>query len=158
VSAIVWKKVVNTQLISTTLSNNGVDRNVYHAKCLIGSHIQKLLDQRVKVLKELETEFLAVSAWTIEKHPGTDCASIEEIGEKMTFFSEVLHCYMIPVLQFWDVQEQYTPSPRLQSSKAQLTSGNPVANTLELGAKKGVSNSQITQPVVWSHPSTDLPW
>ncbi len=30
--------------IDLTLSNNGVDRNVYHGKCLIGPHIQKLLD------------------------------------------------------------------------------------------------------------------
>jgi hypothetical protein len=29
----------------------------------------------------------------IEKYPGTHCATIEEIGEEMTFFSEVLHCY-----------------------------------------------------------------
>jgi hypothetical protein len=47
----------------------------------------------VKVLEELETEFLAVRARTIAKHPGADCASIEEIGEEMAFFSEVLHCY-----------------------------------------------------------------
>ena len=79
--------------IDLTLSNNGVDRNVYHGKCLIGPHIQKLLDRRVKVLKELELEFLAVRARTIEKHPGADCASVEEIGEEMLFFSEVLHCY-----------------------------------------------------------------
>ena len=31
--------------IDLTLSNNGVDRNVYHGKCIIGPHIQKLLDQ-----------------------------------------------------------------------------------------------------------------
>ena len=31
--------------IDLTLSNNGVDRNVYHGKCLIGPHIQKLLDR-----------------------------------------------------------------------------------------------------------------
>jgi hypothetical protein len=30
--------------IDPTLSNNGVDRNVYHGKCLIGPHIQKLLN------------------------------------------------------------------------------------------------------------------
>jgi len=79
--------------IDLTLSNNGVDRNVYHGKCLIGPHIQKLLDRRVKVLEELKIEFLAVRKRTIEKHPGADCAPIEEIGEEMTFFSEVLHCY-----------------------------------------------------------------
>jgi hypothetical protein len=43
----------------------------------------------------METEFVAVRAQTIEKHPGAHCASIEEIGEEMTFFSEVLHCYDI---------------------------------------------------------------
>jgi hypothetical protein len=79
--------------IDLTLSNNGVDRNVYHGKCLIGPHIQKLLDRRVKVLDELKTEFLAVRARTIIKNPGADCASIEEIDEEMVFFSEVLHCY-----------------------------------------------------------------
>ncbi len=79
--------------LDLTLSNNNVDRNVYHGKCLIGPHIQKLLDQQVKVLEELETEFLAVCAQTTVKHPGADCASVEEIGEEMTFFSEVLHCY-----------------------------------------------------------------
>jgi hypothetical protein len=79
--------------IDLTLSNNGVDRNVYHGKCLIGPHIQKLLDRRVKVLDELETEFLDVRERTIAKHPGADCASIAEIREEMTFFSEVLHCY-----------------------------------------------------------------
>jgi hypothetical protein len=79
--------------IDLTLSNNGVDRNVYHGKCLIAPHIQKLLDRRVKVLKELETEFLALRARTIVKHPGADCASIKTIREEMTFFSEVLHCY-----------------------------------------------------------------
>jgi hypothetical protein len=31
--------------IDLTLSNNGVDRNVYHGKCLIGPHIQKLLNR-----------------------------------------------------------------------------------------------------------------
>jgi hypothetical protein len=81
--------------IDLTLSKNGVDRNVYHGKCLIGPHIQKLLDRRVKILEEMETEFLAVRARTIEKHPGADCASNEEIEEEMTFFSEVLHCYDI---------------------------------------------------------------
>jgi hypothetical protein len=76
--------------INLTLSNNGVDRNVYHGKCLIGPHIQKLLDKRVKVLEELEEAFLAVRA-----HPGATCASVKEIREEMAFFSEVLHCYDI---------------------------------------------------------------
>jgi hypothetical protein len=79
--------------IDLTLSNNGVDRNVYHGKCLIGPHIQKLLDRRVKILDELKSQFLAVRERTIETNPGVDCASIEEIEEEMTFFSEVLHCY-----------------------------------------------------------------
>jgi hypothetical protein len=81
--------------IDLVLSNNGVDRNVYHGKCLIGPHIQKLLDRRVKILEEMEAEFVSVRARTIEKHPGADCASIEEIAQEMAFFSEVLHCYDI---------------------------------------------------------------
>jgi hypothetical protein len=32
---------------------------------------------------------------TMEKNPGADCASIEEISEEMIFFSEILHCYDI---------------------------------------------------------------
>jgi hypothetical protein len=81
--------------IDLVLSNNGVDRNVYHGKCLIGPHIQKLLDRRVKILEKMKAEFLSVRARTIEKHPGADCASIQEIAEEMAFFSEVLHCYDI---------------------------------------------------------------
>jgi hypothetical protein len=77
--------------IDRTLSNNGVDRNVYHGKCLIGPHIQRLLDERLKILEEMETAFLAVRARTIEKHPGA--ASMEAISEGMAFFSAVLHCY-----------------------------------------------------------------
>jgi hypothetical protein len=79
--------------IDLTLSNNGIDRNVYHGKCLIGPHIQKLLDERTKVVEEMETKFLTVRALTIEKNPGADCASVEEIGEEMVFFSKILHCY-----------------------------------------------------------------
>jgi hypothetical protein len=79
--------------IDRTLSNNDVDRNVYHGKCFIGPHIQRLLDECLKILEEMETAFLAVRARTIEKHPGANCASIEEISEEMTFFSAVLHCY-----------------------------------------------------------------
>ena len=81
--------------IDLVLSNNGVDRNVYHGKCIIGPHIQKLLDRRVKVLEEMEAEFVSVRARTIEKHPGADCASIQEIAQEMAFFAEVLHCYDI---------------------------------------------------------------
>jgi hypothetical protein len=81
--------------IDRTLSNNGIDRNVYHGKCLIGPHIQKLLDRRVKILEEMEVEFVLVRARTIEKHPGADCASIQEIAQEMAFFSEILHCYDI---------------------------------------------------------------
>ena len=72
--------------IDRTLSNNGVDRNVYHGKCLIGPHIQRLLDERVKVLEEMETAFIAVRLLTLAKHPGADCASVEEIVEEMAFF------------------------------------------------------------------------
>jgi hypothetical protein len=81
--------------IDLTLSNNGVDRNVYHGKCLIGPHIQKLLDRRVVILEELETEFVAVRDRTVFKHPGANCATNEEIVEEMVFFLEVLHCYDI---------------------------------------------------------------
>jgi hypothetical protein len=79
--------------IDRTLSNNGVDRNVYHGKCLIGPHIQRLLDEQEKILEEMETAFVATRALTIAKHPGAACASIEEIAEEMAFFSEVLQCY-----------------------------------------------------------------
>jgi hypothetical protein len=52
------------------------------------------LDRQVVVLlEEMETEFLAIRARMIKKHPGALCASIKEIGEEMTFFTEVLHCY-----------------------------------------------------------------
>jgi hypothetical protein len=44
------------------------------------------LDQQVVVLEELETEFVAVRARTIEKHPGAHYATIKEIGEEMIFF------------------------------------------------------------------------
>jgi hypothetical protein len=81
--------------IDLTLSNNGVDRNVYHGKCLIGPQIQKLLDRRVKVLDELETKFVVVRDRTLENHPGADCATNEEIIEEMAFFSEVLQCYKV---------------------------------------------------------------
>jgi predicted RNase H-like nuclease (RuvC/YqgF family) len=64
--------------IDLTLLNNGVDRNVYHGKCLIAPHIPKLLDKRVKVLEVLEEAFLAVRAQTIEAHPGANCASVKE--------------------------------------------------------------------------------
>jgi hypothetical protein len=80
--------------IDLTLSNNGVDRNVYHGKCLIGPYIQKLLDQQVKVLDELETKFVAVRDQSLQKHPGSNCATNnEEIVKEMVFFSEVLQCY-----------------------------------------------------------------
>jgi hypothetical protein len=41
----------------------------------------------------METEFVALHARTIKKHTGAHCASIKEIGEELTFFSEVLQCY-----------------------------------------------------------------
>ncbi len=81
--------------IDRTLSNHGVDRNVYHGKCLIGPHIQKLLERRVKVLDELETKFVAVRDQTLQKYPGANCATNEEIVEEMLFFSDVLQCYDI---------------------------------------------------------------
>jgi hypothetical protein len=52
--------------IEQTLSNHGVVRNVYYGKCLIGPHIQKLLDRQVKVLAKLETKFVAVRDQTLE--------------------------------------------------------------------------------------------
>jgi hypothetical protein len=72
-----------------------VDRNVYHGKCLIGPHIQRLLDEQVKILVEMETAFVAICALTIVKHHGADCASIKEIVEEMVFFSKVLQCYVV---------------------------------------------------------------
>jgi hypothetical protein len=35
---------------------------------------------------------------------------------------------------------------------------NPVSNAEELGAKRGISHSEVSQPVVWSCSSTCLPW
>jgi hypothetical protein len=81
--------------IDLTLSNNGMDRKVYHGKCLIRSHIQKLLDRRVKLLDELETKFVAIRDQTVQKHPGANCATNQEIVEGMVFFSQVLQCYNI---------------------------------------------------------------
>jgi hypothetical protein len=59
--------------IDHTLSNNGVDRNLYHGKCLIGPYIQRLLEEQAKILKEMETAFVATRALTIAKHPGAAC-------------------------------------------------------------------------------------
>jgi len=68
---------------------------MYHGKCLIGPHIQKLLERRVKVLLEMEAEFVAVRDRTLVAHPGIDCASDKEITEEMKFFSDILQCYDI---------------------------------------------------------------
>jgi hypothetical protein len=81
--------------IDRTLANSGVDRNVYHGKCLIGPHIRKLLERRVNVLLELTAEFVAVRDRTLVAHPEVDCASDKEITEEMKFFSDVLQCYDI---------------------------------------------------------------
>jgi hypothetical protein len=81
--------------IDHTLSENGIGQNVYPGKCLIGPHIQKLLDDRTKVIKEMETQFLGVRVLTMKKNPGADCASIEEISKETIFFLEILHCYDI---------------------------------------------------------------
>ncbi len=81
--------------IDHILSKNGIDQNVYHGKCLIGPHIQKLLDDCTEVIKEMETQFLGVRVLTMEKNPGADCASIKEISEEIIIFSEILHCYDI---------------------------------------------------------------
>jgi hypothetical protein len=66
-----------------------------HGKYLIGPHIQKLLDDRTKVIKEMETQFYGVRLLIMEKNSGADCVSIETISEEMIFFSEILHCYDI---------------------------------------------------------------
>jgi hypothetical protein len=95
--------------IDRTLSTHGVDRNVYHGKCLIGPHIQRLLDEQVKILDKMETEFLAVRSLTIAKHPGADCASIEEIAEEMAFFSEVLQCYDVCFALLRRTRHIFTP-------------------------------------------------
>jgi hypothetical protein len=91
-------------------TNNDMDRNVYHGKCLIGPHIQRLLDNQVKILEELETAFVAVRALTIVKHPGADhCASIEEmIVEEMAFFSEVLQCYDVCFALLRQTRDMFT--------------------------------------------------
>jgi hypothetical protein len=54
--------------IDSTLSSNGINRNVYHGKCLIGPFIKKLLDRRAKVVKEMETEFVVFRVPTIVKN------------------------------------------------------------------------------------------
>jgi hypothetical protein len=79
--------------IDRILGKYGVDRNVYHGKCLIGPHIRKLLERRVEILQEMETEFIAVRDRTLEAEPGIDCASNVEISDEMKFFSDVLQCY-----------------------------------------------------------------
>jgi hypothetical protein len=43
----------------------------------------------------MEKEFVAVRDRTLVAHPGTACASNEEIAEEMKFFSNVLQCYDI---------------------------------------------------------------
>jgi hypothetical protein len=81
--------------MNRTLSNNGLDRNVYHSKCQISPHIQKLLDRQVKVLDELKTKFVAVRDQTLEKHHGANCATNQAIVEEMAFFSKGLQFYHI---------------------------------------------------------------
>ncbi len=49
----------------------------------------------MKVLDELETKFVAVRDQTLQKYPGANCATNEEIVEEMLFFSNVLQCYDI---------------------------------------------------------------
>jgi hypothetical protein len=81
--------------IDRTLAKHGVDRSVYHGKCLIGPHIRKLLERRVKVIQEMEAEFVAVRERTLAAYPGTACASDDEISEEMRFFSDVIQSYDI---------------------------------------------------------------
>jgi len=143
--------------IDLTLSNNGIDQNVYHGKCLIGPHIQKLLDERTKVVEEMETKFLTVRALTIEKNPGAACASVEEIKEEMVFFSKILHCY--------DVCFSILRRTRTIFNAEEIATLDGAINKLKLlwptqmsmGTKRGVSDSEIAQPVVRSRPPNHLP-
>jgi hypothetical protein len=79
--------------IDRTLCDNGVDRKVYHGKCLIGPQIQKLLTNRIEIMGQLESKFLRVRLQNLAKDPTTDLASIEEIKEEMRFFQSILGCY-----------------------------------------------------------------
>jgi hypothetical protein len=79
--------------IDRTLCDNGVDRKVYHGKCLIGPQIQKLLANRVAIMGQLESKFLRVRLQNLSNDPNIDLASIEEIKEEMRFFQSILACY-----------------------------------------------------------------
>mmetsp|Transcript_2884 Transcript_2884/g.4656 ORF Transcript_2884/g.4656 Transcript_2884/m.4656 type:complete len:152 (-) Transcript_2884:376-831(-) len=68
--------------IDHILSSNGVDRNVYFGRTLIGPHIQILLAKRKKIMTELEEEFLQVRQRTLEKNPAANCASGLSIPKK----------------------------------------------------------------------------
>jgi hypothetical protein len=63
------------------------------------------LDECAEVVKEMETEFVAVRVLRIVKNPGPDCAFIEEIAEEMLIFSKVLCTVMISAFQFCGGQE-----------------------------------------------------
>jgi hypothetical protein len=47
----------------------------------------------VKVIQEMEAEFVAVRDRTLVAYPDTDCASDNEISEEMQFFADVIQCY-----------------------------------------------------------------
>jgi hypothetical protein len=101
--------------IDRTLSENGINQNVYHGKCLIGPHIQKLLDDHTKVIKKMETQFLGVCVLRMmEKNPGADCASIKErkgSSFRKSFFA------MISAFRFREEQEASSTSKRLKHFK-----------------------------------------
>mmetsp|Transcript_2882 Transcript_2882/g.4646 ORF Transcript_2882/g.4646 Transcript_2882/m.4646 type:complete len:166 (-) Transcript_2882:376-873(-) len=72
--------------IDHILSSNGVDRNVYFGRTLIGPHIQILLAKRKKIMTELEEEFLQVRQRTLEKNPAANCASSSTTIQSSQFF------------------------------------------------------------------------
>jgi hypothetical protein len=96
-----------------------VDRNVvYRGKCLIGPHIQRLLDEQAKILEEMETAFVATRALTIAKHLGAARASIEEIAEEMAFFLEVLQCYDVCFALLRRTRELFTVEDNTELQRA----------------------------------------
>jgi hypothetical protein len=79
--------------INLTVSLKGVDWKVYHGQCLIGLQIQKLLENRVEIIDQLEMEFLRVQEQNSRKTTTANLAPVKEIEEEMNFFQIILHCY-----------------------------------------------------------------
>jgi hypothetical protein len=73
----------------------------------------------------------------LEKNPGADCASTEEIGEEMVFFSKILHCY--------DACFLILRRTRMIFNIEEITALEASINQLQLlwpvGTKRGISDS-----------------